>query len=67
MGKREKGPSGYWRGEWSTKPCYIAHCLTCGWQLEGFNAIGTAAQHARKHKHCVIVDREFSTIYNHEP
>lgn len=59
--------SGYTPGEWGTKPRYSVECLTCGWKLEGSNAMGTAAQHARNHKHCVRVAIERVHIYNHEP
>lgn len=62
----EKTKSGYSRGEWSTKPDYVAECLTCGWSLEGRNAQGPAATHSRKHKHCVRVQVDVARIYNHE-
>lgn len=64
-----KTACGYDAGEWSTKPDHVAECLTCDWRLESKNALGTAAIHARKHKHkhCVRVNFEFAKIYNHEP
>lgn len=61
-----KTASGYSQGEWSTRPDYRANCLTCGWQLQSRNAQGTAAQHARRHKHCVVIDVELVRVYNHE-
>jgi hypothetical protein len=62
-----RSASGYSRGEWSTRPDYRAECLTCGWFCQAKNAQGVAAQHARKHKHCVRVEVEVTRIYNHEP
>jgi hypothetical protein len=62
-----KSASGYSRGEWSTKPSYLVECRTCGWTLRGFNGQGTAALHARRHKHCVFVEVEVTRVYNHEP
>lgn len=66
MTDRKKTSSGYSSGEWSTKLFYMVDCLTCGWRLQGGNALGSAAIHARKHKHCVRVDVELARIYNHE-
>lgn len=62
-----RSASGYHRGEWSTKPDYVAECLTCGWRLASRGAQGPGAVHARKHKHCVRVEVETARIYNHEP
>jgi len=62
-----KSASGYRRGEWSTKPDYLAECLTCGWKLQSTNAQGPAAIHARRHKHNVHVEVFITRVYNHEP
>lgn len=62
-----KSASGLTRGEWSTKPDYRAECLTCDWTMEGNNAQGPAAVHARRHGHCVRVEVDVTRIYNHEP
>lgn len=67
MSDREQSASGYHRGEWSVKPYFRAECLTCGWSCQAQNAQGIAAQHARRHKHCVRVEIENVRIYNHEP
>lgn len=62
-----RSASGYRRGEWGTKPDYVAECMTCSWSLRSRNAQGPAAIHARKHKHCVRVEVDTTRIYNHEP
>lgn len=67
MAKADESPSGYARGEWSTKPDYRAECMTCGWTCQGRGAQGPGAVHARKHKHCVRVAVDVARIYNHEP
>lgn len=61
-----KTESNYTAGEWSTKLDYDAECQTCGWRCLSRNAQGVAAQHARKHKHCVRVEVYVVRIYNHE-
>ena len=33
-----------------------ATCWTCGWELESNNAVGVAAQHARRYGHQVDVE-----------
>lgn len=67
MTENRKTASGYSEGEWSARPHYNANCLTCGWNCQAKNAQGVAAQHARKHKHCIVVEVAVTRVYNHEP
>ena len=47
-----------WKG-WSR-----AECMDCGWELEGINAQGTGASHAKHHKHKVLVTTEIESSYD---
>ena len=42
----------------------IAACRDCGWNSEARNALGNAAQHAKRTGHHVVVEQTISVSYN---
>lgn len=42
----------------------VAECKDCGWVSEANNALGNAAQHARKYGHEVMIEQTIVVIYN---
>lgn len=42
----------------------VAECVTCGWESEARNAMGNAAQHAKRYNHEVHVEQTVGVIYN---
>ena len=43
--------------------CY-ANCFDCGWELDARNAMGVAAQHAKKYGHQVHVETTLLVMFN---
>jgi hypothetical protein len=44
-----------------------ARCATCGWESDARNAMGNAAQHARRSGHEVHVEQTLGVIFNPKP
>ena len=43
----------------------IAECRDCDWYLEGHNAQGVAAKHAKDHNHFTTVEVHLVSYYNY--
>ncbi len=51
--------------EWVTRGHYDGECYTCGMRFTAANAVGLAAQHARKRGHRVSVIVERTICYDY--
>lgn len=53
--------------QWTTRGDFIAECEGCDWKCYSRNALGVAAQHAKRHGHYVRVTIERTVIYDYSP